>query len=335
MKSSMIKHIKSLALTVLFVLPMAVAFTSCSSNDDPYFSANENDYPRILNSDLEGEFQNGVPPILKEISRTENFEYEVTVTPAHYTIVTWYIDGELVHEGTTIDMPLLAGEHLLKIVATTTKGLETSRTRRVIVNALPDDPSMATDAKSRWLTIGKTKSIDFENVTSVSKLFIGTVEATNVSFDNGKVTFDVPSMPEGVYPVTLVTGDGQRFGCGNVTVSLDDYVDPGIKETTIWEGDVDINWGDYNVFLSADDLANVPVGATVRLVYEIIDAEYHALRVTNQDWSQDIVPQIDGFDSYTSPFAFEYTADAKAIADDKGMLITGFGYKLTKVTFAK
>ena len=335
MKSSMIKHIKSLALTVLFVLPMAVAFTSCSSNDDPYFSANENDYPRILNSDLEGEFQNGVPPILKEISRTENFEYEVTVTPAHYSTVTWYIDGELVHEGTTIDMPLLAGEHLLKIVATTTKGLETSRTRRVIVNALPDDPSMATDAKSRWLTIGKTKSIDFENVTSVSKLFIGTVEATNVSFNDGKVTFDVPSMPEGVYPVTLVTGDGQSFGCGNVTVSLDDYVDPGIKETTIWEGDVDINWGDYNVFLSAEDLANVPVGATVRLVYEIIEADYHALRVTNQDWSQDIVPQIDGFDSQPNPFEFEYTADAKAIADAKGMLITGFGYKLTKVVIVE
>jgi hypothetical protein len=127
----------------------------------------------------------------------------------------------------------------------------------------------------------------------------------------------------------------------NKTLKLENFlelgldVDPGIKETTIWEGDVDINWGDYKVFLSAEDLANVPVGATVRLVYEIIDADYHALRITNQDWSQDIVPQIDGFDAQPSPFAFEYTADAKAIADDKGMLITGFGYKLTKVTFAK
>ena len=126
-----------------------------------------------------------------------------------------------------------------------------------------------------------------------------------------------------------------RYGCGVFTVSVDEYVDPGIKETTIWEGAVDINWGDANVFLSSEEMADVPVGATVRLVYEIFDAEYHALRITNQDWSSDIVPQIDGFENQPNPFEFEFTADMKGIADAKGMLITGFGYKLTKVVIVE
>ena len=105
-------------------------------------------------------------------------------------------------------------------------------------------------------------------------------------------------------------------------------------ETTLWEGDpVDINWGDANVFISPEEMANVPVGATISLQYEIITADYHALRITNQDWSSDIVPQIDGFENQPNPFEFTYTADHKAIVDGNGMLITGFGYKLTKVTY--
>jgi hypothetical protein len=101
----------------------------------------------------------------------------------------------------------------------------------------------------------------------------------------------------------------------------------------LWEGETNINWGDANVFISAEDMANVPVGATVSLTFDIIDAEYHAMRITNQDWSKDIVPQIDGFENQPNPYEFTYTADHKAIADANGMLITGFGYKLTKVTF--
>ena len=104
-------------------------------------------------------------------------------------------------------------------------------------------------------------------------------------------------------------------------------------DTTLWEDGVNINWGDSNVFLSAEEMAAVPVGATVSLYYDIIEAEYYCLRVTNQDWSSDIVAQIDGFNAYPSPYEFTYTAAHKAIADAKGMLVTGFGYKLTKVTF--
>ena len=185
------------------------------------------------------------------------------------------------------------GNHELKIVATTVKGLTTSRSIKVNVTPMADDPSIATDAKTRWLTIGKTKTVSCEHVTSISKLLIGDVEATNVSYADNKITFDVPSMAEGEYLVTLVDAQGTKWGCGLFTVSTEDYPDPGIKETTIWEGDVTINWGDSKVFIPAAEMADVPVGATVRLVYEMVDAEYHCMRVTNEDWSADMVAQFD------------------------------------------
>ena len=324
--------IKNILTACLVCCGFAVAFTSCSKDDEPYFSANENDAPRILNTDIP-EGKGGEPGEIANIERTTNFKFEVIATPVNYTTVTWYLDDQLIYEGNEIDMPLLAGNHTLKIVATTTKGLSTYRICKLVVRPAEGDPELAGDAKSRWLTVGTTKTIDCSNVTSVAKVFIGQQEAANVSFDNGKLTFDVPAMEEGEYPLTIEDAAGTRWGCGTCTVSNDAYVDPGIKETVLWEGGVDINWGDANVFLSAEEMANVPVGATVRLVYEMIDADYHALRVTNQDWSSDIVPQVDGLDAIPSPYEFTYTADHKAIADEKGMLVTGFGYKLTKVTF--
>ena len=309
------------------------ATTACSSDEDPFFTASEDDAPRILNTDIP-EGKQGEPAVLKTIDRTENFTYEAIVTPVKYTTVSWYIDDVKVAEGPNIDVPVLAGDHILKIVATTTKGLSASRTCKLVVRPLAGDPELATDAKSRWLTIGTTKTIGCNNVTTVEKVFIGQKEASNVSYANGKITFDVPSMDEGDYMLSIQDESGTRYGCGWFTVSNDEYVDPGIKETVLWEGSVDINWGDANVFISAEQMADVPVGATIRLVYEVPDAEYHALRITNQDWTSDIVPQVDDFESQPNPYEFTYTVDHKAIADAKGMLITGFGYKLTKVTFA-
>ena len=323
------KFYRYMLTAVLVSCGVAAALTSCS-DDDPFFTATENDAPRILNTDIP-EWSDGEPGTLMSIDRATNFTFDVVTTPKRYTTVEWFLDGEKIFEGDSIDIPLLAGDHLLKIVATTTKGLSTSRTTKLIVRPLAGDPALATDDKSRWLTIGETKTVGCTNTTDVKRVFVGKKEATNVSFSNDQLTFDVPSMDEGQYMVTIEDASGNRYGCNWFTVSNSAYVDPGIKETVLWEGDVDIDWGDANVFISAEEMSYVPVGATVRLVYEMIDAEYHALRVTNQDWTKDIVPQIDSFDAYTSPYEFTFTADHKAIADEKGMLVTGFGYKLTKV----
>ena len=323
-------------IALFFVGCGLAATTACSSDENPFFTASEFDAPRILNTDIP-EGKNGEPATLANIERTTNFTYEAIVTPADYTTVTWFIDDEQVAEGLKIDVPVIAGDHVLKIVATTTQGLSTSRTCMLVVRPAEGDPAFASDAKSRWLTIGTTKTVDIANVTSVSKVFIGKQEASNVSFADGKVTFDVPAMAEGQYMVSI-EADGMRYGCGLFTVSNDTYVDPSVKETVLWEGDVDINWGASNATVTADDLADVPVGATIRLVYEMADMPegYHAMRITTPWWGDNpedqVVAQFDLTDDTPKPYEFIYTEAIKALVDERGgMLIVGYGYKLTKV----
>lgn len=100
--------------------------------------------------------------------------------------------------------------------------------------------------------------------------------------------------------------------------------------------------GDANVTVSAADMANVPVGATIRLVYEMADMPdgYHALRITTPWWGDNaedqIVAQFDLTADTANPYDFTYTEANKAIVDERGgMLLVGYGYKLTKVTFSK
>ena len=228
--------------------------------------------------------------------------------------------------------------HNSTTVATTTKGKSTYRTINVTVLPAEGDPVLASDAKSRWLTIGTTKKISCENVTSVSKVIVGDKEATNVSFADNVITFDIPAMDEGEYLVFIEDAEGTRYSCGQFTVSNDAYVDPGIKETVLWEGGVDINWGDSNVLLTPEAMAAVPVGATIRMYYEIVEAEYHAMRITTTWWGDNaedqVVAQFDLTDETPNPFEFTYTEANKAIVDERGgMLVVGFGYKLVKITY--
>ena len=318
--------VMTMFLAMCLAVAGATALSACSSNDDPYFTVTENDDPRILNTDLSD----------KTLDRKTKLNIEIKVTPIQYTTVTWLLNDVLIAEGTVIDQTLPVGDHVLKIVATTTKGKTTSRTIHVKVTPAEGDPELASDPKSRWLTIGTTKTIDCINTTSVTRVIIGETEASNVSFANDKLTFTVPDMPEGEYMVTIVNANGESFGCGLFTVSNDTYPDPGVKETVLWEGGVDINWGDANVKITPEEMANVPVGATIRLEYEMIDAEYHAMRITTPWWgdtsADDLVNQFDITADTPNPFEFTYTEACKALVDERdGMLIVGFGYKVTKV----
>ena len=110
-------------LAVGFALAGTSTLSSCSSDDDPYFTVSEDDAPRILNTDLADQKLNVGDPL----------KMEIKVTPVHYTTITWLLDDVQIAEGTSIDQEIPVGEHQLKIVATTTKGKTTSRTLKVTV----------------------------------------------------------------------------------------------------------------------------------------------------------------------------------------------------------
>ena len=78
MKKNIIKF-----LTVCFACcSISAAFTACSSDDDPYFTASENDAPRILNTDIH-EGEGGQTGIIATIERNTNFTLDVIVKDVH------------------------------------------------------------------------------------------------------------------------------------------------------------------------------------------------------------------------------------------------------------
>ena len=115
------------------VLLSSVAFLGCTQKEEPFFTATEDDSPRILNTDIP-EWEGGAPAVIKTISRDQNFEFEIVVTPAEFTTVEWFLDDVKIAEGKTINQPVLAGTWTLKILATTTKGLSTYRVAKLVVN---------------------------------------------------------------------------------------------------------------------------------------------------------------------------------------------------------
>ena len=263
----MINYIKSLALMALLALPLGAMLSSCSSDNDPFFTAGEDDYPVILNSDLQTseEWKNGEPPVLKTITRKEHFIYEAIVTPAHYTTVTWFIDGQQVHEGKEIDIALALGEHTLKIVATTTKGLETSRVRKIVVTLCNDDPVAGKDIYDRLVKQGTGVKLHGDYISKVVKVKIGdqTIDVT-YNADEDCIEYTVPELPDGVYTLQLVDAEGYVFDAGTIELNANPvYPDP-TGEVTLWEGSYDVTWGTPFDGLQFELIKHIQVGTVVR-----------------------------------------------------------------------
>lgn len=324
--------------TVLLALATAFTMMGCSESNDPFFTAGEDDQPRILNTDIP-EMSGGQPSNLPSITRDQNFTFTAIVTPTEFTTVTWYIDGELVHTGNTIDMPLLAGDYAVKLVATTTKGKETFRNCTLSVLPVDGDPTLADDEKSRWLNPGKKATIAGTNIGEVTALYIGGQQVADFANNGTALTFTVPSLPEGDYKMVVESAQG-RFGVGTGKVTNEAYVEPGVEEVALWEGSTVVNWGESNVTITPEQLADVPVGTVIKVYYNTPDAEYHALRITTPQWGDNaednIVQQFDLTAETPNPYTFVYTEAAKKLVDERGgMLLVGFGYEVTKVAYDK
>ena len=160
----------------MVVLSMGM-FCSCSEDNEGFITATEDDFPQILLPWF-GDWENGEPAVYKTISRDAELVDSAVVTPALYTTVEWLIDDEKVCEGTKIQLsPLLAGEYILKIVATTTKGKQTSRTGKLVVLALDGDPTPSDATSDRKVVPGMTAKLHGTNMDKVVKITIGDKEA--------------------------------------------------------------------------------------------------------------------------------------------------------------
>lgn len=311
-------------LAVSFALTGTSTLSSCSSDDEPYFTVSEDDAPRILNTDLAD----------SKIDRKTNYKLEIKVTPVHYTTVTWLLDGTKIAEGTTIDQPLPLGNHELKIVATTTKGKTTSRTLHVTVTPAADDPVLGTNATELWVAPGETTTIrNCKNLDHVQKVLIADKEAAFEVLNEGtalKVT--APSgLANGDYDITLVDGSGVQFPCGKIKVTTEPR--PSM-ETTLWEGEFAVTWGTPFEALKDTFLSKVKAGTILR-VY--VDGNGQGTAATA--WWNNILtgkgdPERGDF-MVNGPAKWEFELtdlSIQLLTEQNGFLLVGDGYTVKKVT---
>ena len=312
-------------LAVGFALAGTSTLSSCSSDDEPYFTASEDDNPRILNTDLAD----------SKIDRKTNYKLEIKVTPVHYTTVTWLLDGTQIYEGTTIDQTLPLGNHELKIVATTTKGKTTSRTLNVTVTPAADDPVLGTNANELWVAPGETTTIrNCKNlVDHVQKVLIDGKEADFEVLDKGtalKVT--APSdLANGDYDITLVDNSGVQFASGTIKVTTE--ARPSV-ENTLWEGEFAVTWGTPFEALKETFLSKVKVGTILR-VY--VDGKGQGTATTA--WWNNILtgkgePERGDF-MVDGPATWEFVLtdlSIQLLTEQDGFLLVGDGYTVKKVT---
>ena len=311
-------------LAVGFALAGTSTLSSCSSDDEPYFTVSEDDDPRILNTDLAD----------SKIDRKTNYKMEIKVTPVHYTTVTWLLDGNQIYEGTTIDQTLPLGDHELKIVATTTKNKSTSRTLKVTVTPAADDPAFGTNARELWVAPGAETTIhNCKNLGTVTKVMVGGKEVAFEVLEEGTaLKLTAPTgLENGDYDITLVDGSGVQFPCGTIKVTTEPR--PSM-ETTLWEGEFAVTWGTPFDALKDTFLSKVKAGTILR-VY--VDGKGQGTAATA--WWNNILTgkgdpergdfMVDG----PATWEFELTdLSIQLLTEQQGLFIVGDGYTVKKVT---
>ena len=311
-------------LAVSFALAGTSTLSSCSSDDEPYFTVSEDDDPRILNTDLAD----------SKIDRKTNYKLEIKVTPVHYTTVTWLLDGTKIAEGNTIDQPLPLGNHELKIVATTTKNKSTSRTLKVTVTPAADDPALGTNAVELWVAPGAETTIHkCKNLGTVAKVMVGGKEVAFKVLEEGTaLKLTAPTgLENGDYDITLVDGEGNQFAGGTIKVTTEPR--PSM-ENTLWEGDFSVTWGTPFDALKDTFLSKVKAGTILR-VY--VDGNGQGTAATAW-WSNILTGKKDlerGDFMVTGPAKWEFELtdlSIQLLTEQNGFLLVGDGYTVKKVT---
>ena len=311
-------------LAVGFALAGTSTLSSCSSDDDPYFTVSEDDNPRILNTDLAD----------SKIDRKTNYKLEIKVTPVHYTTVTWLLDGNQIAEGNTIDQTLPVGNHELKIVATTTKGKSTSRTLNVTVTPAADDPALGTNAVELWVAPGAETTIHkCKNLGTVTKVMVGGKEVAFEVLEEGTaLKLTAPKgLENGDYDITLVDGEGNQFPGGTIKVTTEPR--PSM-ETTLWEGEFAVTWGTPFEALKETFLSKVKAGTILR-VY--VDGKGQGT-ATTASWNNILTGKGDperGDIMVDGPATWEFKLtdlSIQLLKEQWGLILVGDGYTVKKVT---
>ena len=193
-------------------LALAVtAFAACTEKET-FSTASGDDYPRIIDP-VFPDWTDGVKPVVANISRDADFSMTLTVTPADYCTVRWYLDGEIVGEGKEIELGLMAGTYDFKVEVSTEAGYSTSREGLVQVNPLDGDPWADKISFERITAPGAAAVLYGNNLEKVSRIVIGSHTVTELTLIEGGLSYTVPAdLEDGTYRIILVDTEGNEFG---------------------------------------------------------------------------------------------------------------------------
>lgn len=210
-------------------MSLALALTALAScaEKEPFSTASDGDYPRIIDP-VFPDWTDGAKPVVSIIGRDANFSMTLTVTPADYCTVRWYLDGEIVGEGKEIELGLMAGTYDFKVEVSTEAGYSTSREGLVQVNPLDGDP-WADKISFERITVPGAKAVLYgNNLEKVSRIVIGSHTVTEPTLIEGGLSYTVPAeVKDGTYRLILVDASGNEFGGDLLTVTSEPMVTSG------------------------------------------------------------------------------------------------------------
>ena len=297
----------------MVVLSMGM-FCSCSEDNEGFITATEDDFPQILLPWF-GDWENGEPAVYKTISRDAELVDSAVVTPALYTTVEWL-------------------EYILKIVATTTKGKQTSRTGKLVVLALDGDPIPSDATSDRKVVPGMTAKLHGTNMDKVVKITIGDKEAAATFVPNNGydyIEYTVPSdLALGTYRITLTDSDGNVYGGGKIEVT-DELP---ASEETLWEGSFNVTWDTPFTLLQTQFKDLVKSGDIVRAY---VTGEGQGT-MTTAWWNNILTGKGDperGDIAINGSMVLEFALTDYSIElmnEQDGAIFVGDGYTITKIT---
>ena len=267
--------------------------------------------------------------LVKEVLLTNNLMFDDPAPLFSTTEVTVDADGQL-----TFTLPdLEEGTYQLRFKDAAGKlyGSEKIQlTNQALVSAGYDQfiPSQ------QWTITG----CNLQNAASVK---VGETVVTALTVTEKSITLTAPAVEEGEYTLTIANKDGSA-----VLFATRDGLVPEMKtsaksaadiEITMWEGYCAIDWEvqpSITVQLTAEQLAPA-AGKTIYIYYEVPDATYHCMRITSNNWGQNLVDQFNVTDETPNPFSFVYDERCQNIvaAEGNAALIVGYGEIITKVTY--
>ena len=226
---------KKIYYLLLALLVTGFTFTACS-DEDPFETVSESDFPMILDPVFPDRGSDGSLPIVATLNRDQTYELTARVTPSEYTTVTWYVDGVEVLTGLEFSALFKAGTYNLKVVATSTNGLSSYREGTLQVDPLDTDPSTTTGGIERIVAAGGTARLNGTNLNLVQYVVVDGQICPATYNEDGSITYTVPEgLADGEYRILLGDYNGVEYGGNTITVSSGTLVTGGVSSVVLGE----------------------------------------------------------------------------------------------------